>query len=333
MNRLFAIALVPFMGLTGVAMANVVYVENFDDGSAATRFTAPVVDAENGVFDGSVDFAYDYGILGIPASPGGGGTTTGVLFQANLTDTGGDQGEAVAIVPTGSGSTLPENYVYSVEAYFHAEFQSSGSTEFGLFGVHTSAFNAPADEGLNDDVPFDFGVSDGNGLAWQASGEAGASNDFNSYEDAGNSNTGTQTNLGSYDSLPAGSIPGVSTGAGATGPLDTWATFSITRIAGNVTFGINGVPINTINDAAGDYSGGGVLLGYADFFNSVGTPDLPVGPDPDPFDEFDDFGDEFPNLAHFVIYDNLTITEVVPEPSSLALMLAFGIGSVIRRRK
>ena len=64
-----------------VTSASAQFTENFDDGNASTRWTAPVVDAENGLFDGTVDFAFDYGSLGIPVAPGG-GSTTGLFFEA-----------------------------------------------------------------------------------------------------------------------------------------------------------------------------------------------------------------------------------------------------------
>ena len=95
------------LGLAGHAQGQLIFSEDFDDGSAASRWTSPIVDAETSAFDGSVDYAYDYGALGVPAAPGG-GASTGVLMQVNLTDdTAGGEGESVGIIPTVAAAMLP----------------------------------------------------------------------------------------------------------------------------------------------------------------------------------------------------------------------------------
>lgn len=322
------------LATNATAQLGVVYTEDFDDGSAASRWSAPVVDAENGAFDGQVDYAFDYGAIGLPAAPGS-ASTTGILFEANKTnnpDPGGNQGEAVAVVP--NSFTLPDgSYRMSVQAYFNVEAQNGGSTEFGLFGVHTAPFNAPADEGLNDDVPFDFGVSNGSGLAYQASGDSGASNDFNRYQDPGNLDAGTQTNLGSYDAqAAAGGVFDNITDPVNDGPRNQWVEIAIERVGSTASFIVDGVVVDTILNAD-DYSGGSILIGYADFFNSVAPPDFLVGPDPTPFDDSDGpFGDDIPGFAHFLILDNLTVETIIPEPTS-ALLAALALGAVATRRR
>ncbi|MCA9240214.1 MAG: hypothetical protein KDA37_08445 [Planctomycetales bacterium] len=320
------------LGLAGHAQGQLIFSEDFDDGSAASRWTSPIVDAETSAFDGSVDYAYDYGALGVPAAPGG-GASTGVLMQVNLTDdTARGEGESVGIIPTVAAAMLPSgSYSVTMDVFFNVEAQSAGTTEYGIFGVHTAAVNAPGDASLQDDVPFRFGLSNGNGLAWSATGDAGAADDFYRFEDAGNANAGSQVGLGSYDNLPAGAIPGVSTGQGAAGPAGAWVEVELVRVGDKVAFKMNGYEIDSIVDASNAFSGGSIMIGYSDPFNSAGTPDLPVGPDPDPFDNIP-YGDQYPNLAHFIIFDNVKITQIVPEPSTALLGLCGLVLWGVRRR-
>ncbi len=220
-----------------------------------------------------------------------------------------------------------------MDVYFNVETTNGGTTEYGTFGVHASGPNSPGDNTVQGDVPFRFGLSDGDGLAWQATGDAGSATDFFRYEDAGNADTGGETGLFSYDSLAPGLIPGVSTGNGASGPANTWVTIEIERVGANITFSMNGVELDSITDLAGDYNGGGVLIGYNDAFNSSAATDYLVGPDPTPFDDSDGpFGDDIPGFAHFAVFDNVVVESIVPEPTSAVLGAMALVGLAMRRR-
>ncbi|QDT70218.1 hypothetical protein MalM25_31640 [Planctomycetes bacterium MalM25] len=326
-------ALLAALATGAPTLAQVTFSEDFDDGAASTRWSAPIVDAENGAFDGTVDYAFDYSTVGIPAAPGG-ATTTGVLFEVNRTDNGGDQGESVAILPEIAAGDLPAgSFRVSYDAYFVVETTNGGSTEFGLLGVHTAAPNAPADQGLNDDVPFDLGVSNGNGLAWKVSGDGGAFNDFHRFEDAGNADAGSQTGLGGFDALVEGTIPGL-TGPIGDGPQGTWVKLAIERVGVNVSVSINGYVFDTIQDLSGDYTDGTILVGYSDPFNSVGVTTYEVGPDPTPLDDSDGpFGDAIPGYAHFLVVDNVVIESIIPEPTSAVLGFLALAGLAVQRRR
>lgn len=334
MTRYFAAAAFAAIGLASSANAQVVFTEDFDDGGAAGRWSAPFTDSEAANFDGTVDFAADYGALGIPAAPNSGGTTTGVLFEANRTDnpnSSGDQGESIGTIAT--GFSLPAgSFKMTMDVYFNVENPNSGTTEYGTFGIYASGPNFPGDDGVNDDAPFRFGLSNGDGLAWQANGDAGSTFDFLRYEDPGNADAGAQFSLYAYDDLLPGAIPGLpanATGSGAIGPQENWIEVSIERVGKIISFSINGFEIDSIIDQTGVFSSGGIMIGYSDPFNSVGVTTLPVATIPPTPGQ----GDSIPGFAHFMVIDNIVITDTVPEPATAMLVALGGVSTLVRRRR
>lgn len=292
-----------FLAVTSIAIlsasVSAQFLETFDDGNASSRWTAPIIEAETGEFDGNVDFAFDYSTLGVPPAPGG-GDTIGLFMEANLNDdTDGDEGEVIGMSPL--TDLLPTgDYVVSMDVYFNVDNNAGGTTEFGLFGVHAAGANNPNNPAVNDDVPFDFGLSNGDGLSWHLSGEGGASNDIHRFEDADNAELGTQTGLGSYDDIPDGTIPGVPTGTNTFpkfGPEEQWIDVSIERIDDTISLKMNGQTLDTVNAATSPseipYDGGKILIGYGDVFNSVADPSLGL--------------DSLPNHTHFIVFDNVKV--------------------------
>ncbi len=299
-------------GLAGLGLvalpATAQFSDDFDDGAAAGRWTAPIVDSEFGTFDGTVDFAFDYSTVGIASAPNSvGGTTTGLFMEVNLTDDGSvDEGESIVVLPTVIGSTIPAgDFSLTMDVFYVFDPSVSGSTEYGTFGVFAAAPNAPADNTINDDAPFRFGLSNGNGLAWQASGDAGSFTDLLRYEDPGNADAGSQTGLGAWDDLAPGSVPGVGTGPGATGPAGDWVAVEISSTAGIVEWKFNGVTLDSFDNTGGTFSGGTPLLGYNDPFNSSSG-----------------------GRAHYIVFDNV---ELIPEPATAALLGLGGL-AMLRRR-
>ena len=74
----------------------IVFADDFDGGSSAGQW-----DLFSSSGDYTADFAFDYGVLGIPTAPNsGGGSTTGLKFTVNNND-GNPQTAAVSVYPTG----------------------------------------------------------------------------------------------------------------------------------------------------------------------------------------------------------------------------------------
>lgn len=300
------------------AKAQTIFTESWDDGDGAMRWSAPIVDAENGLFDGTVDYAFDYSTLGVPSAPNSDGSTVGLFMEVNTTDQEGDEGESVAIIA--SDLSIPDgDFSLSMDVYYNVFNAGGGTTEYGTFGVFASGPSAPGDDAINGDAPFRFGLSDGDGLAFQATGEGGASNDVIRYVDPGNMNAGGETLGSSYDDIPFGDIPGVITGTGdpenpfSFGPEETWVEVGISSVAGMISFTMNGYELDSYDNTGGELSGGSIMLGYSDPFNSVNSTDA------------DD-------ITNFLVVDNVSM--VVPEPASGPLMLvAVAFLGLVRRRR
>lgn len=310
------------------ALAQMVFTEDWDDLGGAGRWSAPVVEAETGVFDGTVDFAFDYSTLGVPPAPKSSGTTIGLFMEVNTTDDGDfDEGESVGVYAT--GFTMPAgDFFLTMDVFMNVNnltntetgVSPGGTTEYGSFGIFAAGAKFPGDAGVNDDVPFRFGLSNGDGLALQITGDGGAADDFFLFVDPGNADTGSQTGLGSFDDVPNGTIPGVPTGTGDPanpfrfGPEDQWVEVGITSSAGMISFSMNGYVIHTYDNTDGALSGGTIMLGYSDPFNSVNL----------------DVGVETPN---FILFDNVVMA--IPEPSSVGMLICgiVGLLGVARRRR
>ncbi|MEN0110506.1 MAG: hypothetical protein AAF805_07250 [Planctomycetota bacterium] len=266
------------------ASAQTLFTENWDDGQGATRWSGPLVTLETPSlgWDGAVDYAFDYSVLGAPPAPGSlGGSTTGVFLESNTTDqTLGDEGESVGVVPL--GFDLPDtNYVLTAQVYLFWNLETAGSTEYATLGVHHQR---------SANIPTTFGINDGDGIAWQVDSDGdGGSRGVMRFESPGPG----ETRVATYSDFPDGTIPGVPTGGlSPVGPFNQWVELSITSEAGEIEFAMNGYVFETYTNA-GAFTGGTLLLAHSDPFNSV-SPDNGAG------------------LSNGVVFDNVTVTAVTP---------------------
>jgi len=310
------------MAMTSVSSAAVVFSEDWDDGAGSTRWSSAINTQEDAgiAFDGSVKYAFDYSTVGAASAPNSvGGTTVGVAFETNTTDQcptadprceDSDEGESVTIIPIGAIANFPANpassFKLTADVYMFWNFES-GSTEYATFGAY----------GNGKASPLRFGLNPGDGLSWQFDSDGDSGTDILRYESPGAGETG----LGGYETIPNGSIPGVDTctpgvdcaATTAVGPQNKWVEMSITNESGIVTLAMNGYVLDTFDNTAGGFSGGNIILGGSDPFNSVNI-------------------DNGAGLSNMQIFDNIVLS--VPEPSSLLLLGFVGAGLLgIRIRK
>ena len=167
--------------LPAVAAAQLFYSEDFEDGNAASRWTVSQAGGVN-----AADFAFDYGLYGIPAAPNGTGTI-GLKLEANLGPTAASSG--IMAFPDGqSFSTTTGYYTLLFDVWMDVQ-STTGTTEFAIFGVGHTSTAAQAPTSSTPGV----GPSD-NGLDFSFTGENGAGRDVRVYvagaEQTGADNTG-----------------------------------------------------------------------------------------------------------------------------------------------
>jgi hypothetical protein len=295
MRKLAAVLCVALMATTASAT---VIVDDFEVDSSA-NYT--IIDDSNGTSgdgtpDSSVTFAWDYIAAGIPLAPRSNpGDVGGLRMTAN--DTANDAGAADHI--SAFHNTIIEGTTKRllVDIYMNVDVAGSGTTEFSKVGIGS--------DGTDFNSIFTPIAGDGHFLSM--TGDGGSSSDYRHFVEGTPVNSGDSSYLNDLNTtnatgdtyqeiFPGGDFPG--------SPGNRWTTLEIFVAAGKVRYSLDGVAIimTDVLDASGKVS-----LSYADVFSSVASP----------------------FQAHYVVYDNL---EVLPEPTSLAL-LALGGVAVLRRRR
>jgi hypothetical protein len=266
-------------------------------------------------------FGFDYNTLGIPAAPGSGGTTQGLLLQANRTD--GIQ-SGISVSPTGQSFSGDYQLRFNLWHNYPGPLTlgGSGSTQVSGAGIGTAGttpqwagavydslfFGATGDGGST----FDYRVYPVANLAGVESGYYAAGTGT-----AARNNTDPYYSVFGGETAPAGQLslfPGQteSTSPGAQG--FAWRDVAITKIGDTVTYDIDGVRIASVDASTLTFGGDNILLTHFDINNTIST-------------------DVNADSLLFGLFDNLTVT-VVPEPSTYALMLGgAGLLMFIKRRK
>jgi hypothetical protein len=240
--------------LAGDVRATLLFSEDFNDGSASTRWSVAAqteATAEPTTMpDGSVDFAFDYSTLGI-ANPNGGSDTTGAFIQVNKTDQTGDEGETYIIYP--NGGNFSGNFV--IEADMFAYFSGSASTELGVMGLFLDNSDPVA--------PYEWGTR-GGPLAWGYTGEGGDNHDFAVFKEGNATETGFM-GLGEYPQGPFTTALGPAEG----NTNGSWVDLKIVVDGTDISWSVNGTVVNTYDNSGGFYDAGNIFFGASDPFNSV----------------------------------------------------------------
>ena len=305
--------------LTSAASATVIFTSDFD--SSTGLAVVPTADT-------AFTFGYDYSADGIPEAPSsvGGAATSGLKLEANIVDPASV--EEIAVVTTGLGS-LSGQYSVQVDVWVNANGPfpggGAGSTEFGGAAVGHDGTTAGR-----------------NGAVMIYDGEGGSSRDYRMYKNSGEQflGSGQYAVTSNNNSGPemSSAFPGLAApaaqGQGATVTADgsggfQWMTLlvevdsdaigsGVTADPGLATFTLTSAASgNTVEVGTIDNSNGGTVVSmtgnvgvvFADIFTSVS---------------------DRPQYS-FGVFDNLSVN-LVPEPSSLALLSLGGLVLLRRRR-
>jgi hypothetical protein len=289
--------------MTSMATAAILYSEKFDSDVSANWTTA------TGPGTHAATFGYDYSVLGIPAAPGNAANDTkGLRLQGNMS--------SVASGTTGfstspNGQSFSGDYVITFSAW--QNYGGSGTTMMNTYSLGTN--------GTTGQYPGSV-----TGIMFASTSDGGSASDYRAYgpgnggvqiTTAGTYAAGSQNNSNVYYNTP---FPGGATSPAVQGPTlispagtpaFTWVQTEITKIGNIVTWKANGSLIATVDLSAQAALGGtNIALGHSDI-NATGPSD--------------------PNLV-FGLIDNLTVTSIVPEPTSLSLLGLAGVAALFRRK-
>jgi hypothetical protein len=299
-----ALAALGFLAVpASFARAEPLFVENFNDGSAASRWSTSQIGSGN-----SANFAFDYesSTFNIPAAPRGGGL--GLRLDTNATS----PGAVSAIMAFPNGQSFSGPHTLSFDLWLQYSPGTDGTTEFAIFGLnHTSTAIRTPTAGVGGPPTIAAIGPSPNGVDYTIVGDNGANRDVRVYFN-GTELPGTAGGyVGSGTTAPliqeTGQPPYTDAYTGTT-PGNQWLQVEVTSLADRAIFKVNGeLWAETTSLTA---TPGNLMLGTMDLFTSVAA--QPV----------------------FALYDNVTVA--VPEPST-AVALALGAaccgGWAWRRRR
>jgi hypothetical protein len=254
----------------------VLYTETFDTPDSANNWNVNAATAQD-----TAEFGFDYSTVGVPAAPGSGGTTRGLLLRANR-PIGPGALSGVSVSPIDKAFT--GNYLLEFDLWENfpgpAPAGGSGSTQMTAAGIMTSGTVAHY-------------AGAGDGLWFAATGEGGSSADYRAYFRGLNQTTATlypaggenqtasyyQTNFPGGDSAPAAqtALYPTQTGTTAAGTIGwKWRHVKITKSENLVTWDIDNIRMANVDlDEAGiAFGGDDILFAQADINAGQTTTDL-----------------------------------------------------------
>jgi len=330
------LAAVAAMSVASWSAANVVFSDNFDTAASSTSYNTFITAGATGP-SGDATFGYNYGTapgsggLSIPVAPHTtDGSTTGLRVRTdNLQSSSGTVVGATSVIT--QGLTLPSTYTVQVDVWSNY----IGGTNISASGTNGST-GATLGVGTSGTGNQYVAANDGLLVEGFGDGGGGANQDYRLYLDNNHPNpttanywaAGTSTTSASHgNSYYTGFLPSVSAPSGQSSFSSTqsgstpagvlgfaWHTWTITNDGTNVTWSIDGHPITTSPVSAVTFGGNQVTLGNDD----TGLTGSSAANN---------------QLFNAQIFDNLIVTDAVPEPASLGLLAVAALPMLRRRRK
>jgi hypothetical protein len=247
-----------------------VFTENFNVDTASNNW-AVMFWASNNIPDYSVDWAFDYSTLGIPAAPGSAGADTrGVRVTVNKTEPTGGGAAAVNLYPT--NRTFSGDYALRFDLYL--QYNTPATTEHALAGINHSGLLT--NRVNRSDVPGNS-ARGADGIWVAIENDGSANREWGAYT---STNAGSQPHLitnrtaaavASLVTSPPYSVAG-SPGNNISTANKAWADVELSQVGDTVTLRVNKNLIYRITNTFG-FNSGTIMIGHNDQFDSVGSTD------------------------------------------------------------
>lgn len=282
------------------------FTDNFDAGTSAAGWSTKLSHS-----DGSANYAFDYGSIGVPSAPNSGGSTIGMSFLVNQS-AGVQQGVSASPI----GYSFTGNFRLQFDMWLNYVASGNGSTQIGSFGWGTSGAAAQW-AGSSSSIMFGGSTDGGTTFDYRMYRNNALDTAAATYAAASLNNTATYytTRYGNA-AVPSAQATLYPAQAGAISPAGTlgfaWHDVVIEKAGSILTWSIDGSLIATADSAGATLSGDNIFFGMFDINAGSST-------------DANDF-------LVTAIYDNIVVT-AIPEPSSLALVGLGGLALLARRRK
>ena len=260
-----------FFLLTGSAIGQVLYSENFDVDHTANWTVNKSTGANANDTGSAANFFFDYSTIGIPSAPNSGATTTGLKLEANFS---GGIFSGLSVSPT--GQSFSGSYQVTFDIWWNyvgpAPAGGSGSTQITGAGIGTAGTTAQWAAGAQDSIHFG------------ATGDGGSASDYRAYSSAAPTSyasgnavyaapAGAINNSTAYYAALGGNTPPAAqtalfaqqTGTTSAGsPAFAWHAGLLEKNGNSVSFRLDGLLIATVDASTVTLGGGNILFSQFD---------------------------------------------------------------------
>jgi len=309
--------------------AAVLFSEDFNVNATANW----TVNNQSGAAVNEANIFYDYSAIGVPAAPNGTGTT-GLKMTANNGVAPNQLFSGISVSPTGQSFSgnykvefdLWQNYVGPLGP------GGNGTTQLSNFGIGTSGTVVVSPSAVtNESVMFGATLDGGSGVDYRVYSSAattGYVNGASVFAAPYSSPSGTPDNRNELHPYYTSNFPAGSTAPAAQlalFPSQTGATeageisFKWRRVAIEVedsiaTWTVDNVLMATVDLSTVTLGGGNIFFGHSDTNTNASTAANRA-------------------LLNVTLIDNVVVSQVIPEPATMALVaLGCGLAAAARRR-
>ena len=244
--------------------APVLFSDNFETDSSANWLVR--FGGNDGIYDATSVFAYNYTDLGIPLAPrSAAGTSKGLYVAVNKDANGSPAG--INFYP--AGQTFSGDFSLRFDMYL--SFGTAGTTEHALAGINHSSLQTNR---VTQSADPNNTTAGGDGVWVAIETDGSANRDYTAYSTPNPANppvtiaSQTASAMAPYVTSPPFAFAG-SPGVNGTSEK-AWSTVELSQIANVVTLKVDAATVFTFTNTTG-FTSGDIMLGLNDQFASIGS--------------------------------------------------------------